>query len=111
MTPRTLSNRQTAEDFQVITNAVSRMSWGTREGFGPSVQVSTKLKWQGEGKELYPRVVEEYQDKRSPEPACFSHVGAMGVNFGKGGLRISAHSHPKASINKNKTFDVLHIEN
>jgi hypothetical protein len=110
-TPRTLTERQTREDFEAISRKVASLSWDASEGFGPSVTVATKLKWEGEGIELYMRVLEEYQDKRIPGTRLYCYVGTIGVNWGKGGFRISAHSHPKASIGKSKTFTVLHVEN
>lgn len=110
-TPRTLTERSTREDFEAIAAQVSRMDWGRQEGFGPSLQVTTPLKWEGEGIELYMRVHEEYQDRKIPGTRLYYFVGTMGVNYGKGGFRISAHTHPKASIGKSKTYTVLHIEN
>jgi len=110
-TPRTLSNRTTREDFEAIVRQVGQMQWGRQKGFGPSLSVTTKLKWEGQGKQLYLRVLEEFQDKKIPETNLYYFVGTLGVNFGKGGFRISAHSHPKASIDKSTTYTVLHIEN
>lgn len=109
--PRTLTNRQTAEDFAIIKRKVEEIDWGDKAGWGPSVQVTTRLKWEGEGIELYMRVLEEYQDKKIPGTRLYYYVGTMGVNWGKGGFRISAHTQPKASIAKSKTRTVLHIEN
>lgn len=113
--PRTLTNRQTREDFQFIVNKVNEMCdrnlWGALEKHGGSVQVQTKLKWEGEGIQLYLRVKEEYHDKRIPGTNLYYFVGTMGVNFGKGGFRISAHTQPKAQIDKSKTRAVLHVEN
>ena len=113
--PRTLTNRQTREDFQFIVNKVNEMAdknlWGALEKHGGSVQVQTKLKWEGEGIQLYLRVKEEYHDKRIPGTSLYYFVGTMGVNFGKGGFRISAHTQPKAQIAKAKTRAVLHVEN
>jgi hypothetical protein len=110
-TPRTLTNKQTREDFEMIASEVRRLNWGSRQGYGPSVKVTTKLKWDGEGRELYMRVLEEYQDRIIPGEGFYYYVGTMNVNWGKGGFRISAHTHPKASIGKSKTYSVLHVEN
>jgi hypothetical protein len=57
------------------------------------------------------RVLEEYQDRIIPGEGFYYYVGTMNVNWGKGGFRISAHTHPKASIGKSKTYSVLHVEN
>ena len=110
-TPRVLTNKQTREDFEATARRVEEMDWGRQEGYGPSLQVTTKLKWEGEGRELYLRVLEEYQDRRIPGQNLFYYVGTIDVNWGKGGFRISAHTKPKADIAKSKTFSVLHIEN
>ncbi|HEX6630397.1 MAG TPA: hypothetical protein VF048_04865 [Gemmatimonadaceae bacterium] len=113
--PRTLTNRQTREDFQFIVNKVNEMAdknlWAALEKHGGSVQVQTRLRWEGEGIQLYLRVKEEYHDKRIPGTNLYFFVGTMGVNFGKGGFRISAHTQPKAQIAKAKTRAVLHVEN
>jgi hypothetical protein len=109
--PRTLTERQTREDFEAIARKVDEIAWGANKGFGPSLTVTTKLKWEGEGIELYMRVLEEYQDKKIPGTKMYFYVGTMGVNFGKGGFRISAHTHPKANIAKSTTYTVLHVEN
>jgi hypothetical protein len=111
VTPRTLSNRQTLEDFQLIARKVGEINWGQNAGWGPSMTVTTKLRWEGEGIELYMRVLEEYQDKRIPGTNMYYYVGTMDVNFGKAGFRISAHSRPRAQIDKSKTYTVLHVEN
>lgn len=113
--PRTLTERQTREDFQFIVNKVNEMCarnlWGALERHGGSVQVKTPLRWEGEGIQLYLRVKEEYHDRRIPGTSLYYFVGTMGVNFGKGGFRISAHTRPKAQIDKSKTRAVLHVEN
>jgi hypothetical protein len=111
VTPRTLTERQTIEDFQVIARTVREIKWGQNAGWGPTVTVTTKLRWEGEGIELYMRVLEEYQDQRIPDTNLYYYVGTMGVNFGKAGFRISAHSRPKAQIDKATTYTVLHVEN
>ena len=110
-TPRVLNNRTTREDFEAIARKVAEMDWGRQQGFGPSLQVTTPLKWADEGIELYLRVHEEYQDVKIPGNNLWYYVGTMGVNKCKAGFRISAHSKPKASIDKAKTYTVLHIEN
>ena len=113
-TPRPLTERKTREDFEAICKKVDSMNWGQQKGFGPSLQVETKLKWEGEGKKLYLRVKDEYHDKPIPGQGLYFYVGTMGVNFGKAGFRISAHtvSYDKYKDKKDKvTYTVLHIEN
>lgn len=112
--PKPLTERKTREDFEAICNKVDSMNWGQQKGYGPSLQVETKLKWEGEGKKLYLRVKDEYHDKPIPGQGLYYYVGTMGVNFGKAGFRISAHtvSYDKYKDKKDKvTYTVLHIEN
>jgi hypothetical protein len=109
--PKPLTNKQTSEDFEFIVQKVNSMKWDQQKGFGPSLQVTTKLKYEGEGKLLYLRVKDEFHDQLIPGQGFYYFVGTMGVNFGKGGFRISAHTKPLAQIDKSTTYTVLHIEN
>ena len=112
--PRLLTNKKTQQDFELICKQVDSMNWKQQKGYGPSLQVETKLKWEGEGKLLYLRVKDEYHDKPIPDQGLYFYVGTMGVNWGKAGFRISAHTVPydKYKDKKDKvTYTVLHIEN
>jgi hypothetical protein len=106
-----LKNRQTREDFEAICNKVDTYDFRRSEGFGGSLQVTTPLKWDGEGIVLYLRVKQRYHDKLIPGKGLYYFVGTMDVNWGKAGFRISAHTHNLAAIKKSKTYGVLHIEN
>ena len=117
--PRELRNRKTREDFEAIAKKVDELEWDRQKGYGPSLQVETPLKWEGEGRELYLKVHEEFQDQPIPGTRLFYYVGTIGINFGKGGFRISAHSKVRVVQNGGKkvvpqkcvTYTVLHIEN
>lgn len=109
--PRVLYDEQAADDFEAIAREVDKLNWGRQQGFGPSITVKTKLKWEGNGKQLYLKVLETYQDEKIPGTKLWYYVGTMGVNKLKGGFRISAHSKPKDQIAKAVTYVVLHVEN
>lgn len=101
-------------DYDAVMNVVlgrtrgAKMQW---EGSaGPSVQVTTKLKWP-DCKHLYLTIKDELHDMPIPGTNLFYFVGTIGVNFGKGGFRISGHTRAVADIAKSQTRGVLHVEN
>ena len=95
-------------DFDSIMNSVDRMRW---EGsHGPSVQVTTRLKWP-DCKHLYLTVKDELHDKNIDGTNLFYIVGTVGVNWGKAGFRISGHTKAVANIANSQTRGVLHVEN
>lgn len=106
-----LTERQTIEDFEAICNKVDNYDFQRNKGFGGSLQVKTPLKWEGEGKKLYLRVKDKYHDVRISGQGLWYFVGTMGLNFGKGGFRISGHTRDTSRIKNSETYGVLHIEN
>lgn len=102
---------QAGIDAQLIEKRIATQNWESGAGFGPSLQVTTPLKWTDAGcRALYLYLKNKYDDQRIPNTRLYFYFGAIG-NFGKAGFRITAHTKQRAQVAKAKTGTVLHIEN